>query len=184
MLANFKKSILVSVFASTVAVCAVGFVGAVGIAQAAPDFQNVFDGSYKPLLVVNKTATPASDNFSMTAKSKPYAIEDVSEFTDAYQSKMPEALAAIDYNVPSAVLNSTHSVSRVISVPADYNALGDFLPPPVMAMANSYHVKMQSAAVCRALDAKLDRRHLPSLKEHAILARHGCGIRSAGSIES
>lgn len=184
MLAKFKKAILVSVFASTVAVCAAGSLGAVGIAQAAPDFQNAFDGPYKPLLLANTAATPASGIVGITTKSKPYAIEDVSEFTDTYQSKMPEALAAIDHEAPPAVRNPTLPVPRVISTPANQNTLGDFLPPPVMAMANSYHVKMQSAAACRAFDAKLDKRRIPSFKGHAILAHHGCGIRSTGSIES
>lgn len=217
MLANFKKSILISVFASTIAVCAVGFVGAVGVAQAAPDFQNIFDGPYKSLPVANQTVIPASGNFGMTAKSKQYASEDVSEFIDAYQPKMPEALAAIDYQAPpvkfamqdvgeftnvlppkflnsagnvihtaqSASANGTASQElQVSTVQPDYNTLSKLLPTPVMAMDNGHHVTRKSVAVCRALDAKLDRRHVPSLKEHAILARHGCGIRSTGSIES
>ena len=217
MLANFKKTILVSVFASTIAVCAVGFVGAVGVAQAAPDFQNIFDGPYKPLPLAKEAATPVSGSIGMTAKSKQYVSEDVSEFTDAYQTKMPEALAAIDYDVqpvkfamqdvgeftnvlPPKFLDSAGKVIHaaqvepIISAPrpalsvvaaqADYRTLAKLFPTPVMAMANGNHVKIPSAATCRALDAKLDRRHLPSLREHAILAHHGCGIRSTGSIES
>jgi hypothetical protein len=217
MLANFKKTILFSVFASTVAVCAVGFVGAVGVAQAAPDFQNIFDGPYKPLALAKEVATSVSGNIGMTAKSKQYASEDVSEFTDAHQTKMPEALAAIDYDaqdvkfamqdageftnvLPPKFLDSAGNVIHtaqakpiigapspavpVVAIQADHRTLAELFPTPVMAMPNGNHLKIQSTATCRALDAKLDRRHLPSLREHAILAHHGCGIRSTGSIES
>lgn len=184
MLANFNKSMRVSILISAIAVGAVCVAGAVGIVQAVPEFNRVFDTDSTPPLLAHSAATLASGYFGTAVKPARYAMQDVNEFTDGYQSKMPAALAEIDYEAPSAALNPTRSAPQVIAAQADYKTMDRLLPTPVIIVNSVYHLKMQLTAAYRAIDARLDEQHLPSFKEHAILAHHECGISSTGSIES
>ena len=77
----------VSILISTIAVGAICVAGAVGIVQAAPEFNRVFDSDSTPPLLAHNAATPASGNFGTAAKPARYAMKDVSEFTDAYHPR-------------------------------------------------------------------------------------------------
>ena len=185
MLANFKRTAQVSLLISAFAIGAIGAFGVAGIAHAAPNFERVFESPYTASLLANKLATPASGNYDSAVKPVKITMQNEGAFTNVFA---PNFLNSTGNVIRTAQVGpntgAPHSVLQVIAVHADYNTLDKLLPTPVMAMSNGYHAKSQSVAACRALDARLDRRHLPSLKEHAILAHHGCGIRSTGSTES
>ena len=185
MLANFKRTTQVSMLISALAVGAVGAIGVAGIAHAAPNFEHVFDSPYNQLLLTNKTATPASGTYDNAVKPVNVTIQNEGAFTNVFAPSFLNSTGNVIHTAQAAPNAGTpRPVLQVIAVQADYNTLDKLLPTPVMAMANGYHVKSQSAGACRALDARLDRQHLSLRKEHAILAHHGCGISSTGSFES
>ncbi len=185
MLANFTRTTQISMFLSALAIGAVGAIGVAGIAYAAPNFEHALESPYTELLLAHKTATPASGNYDDAVQPVKIAMQNEGAFTNVISPSFLNSTGNVIHTAQAGpVIGTPRPVLQVIAVHADYKTLGKLFPTPVMAMANGYHVNSQSAATCRALDARLDRRHLPSLKEHAILAHYGCGIRSTGSIES
>jgi hypothetical protein len=185
MLANFKRTIQVSVLLSALAASAVGAVGVAGIAYAAPNFERVFESPYSQLLLAHKSATPASGNYDNAVQPVKISMQNEGALTNVIAPSFPNSTGNVLYTAQTGTINGApRPVLHVIAVNADYNTLGKLFPTPAMAVGNGNHAKIKSAAVCRALDARLDKRHLPILRERAILAHHGCGIRSTGSIES
>ena len=185
MLANFKRTTQVSILKLALAIGAVGTIGVAGIAHAAPNFERVFDSPYTQLLLAHKTATPASGNYDSAVQPVKIAMQNEGAFTNVFAPSFLNSTGNVIHTTQAGPINGApRPVLQVIAVNADYNTLGKLLPTPIMAMANGNHAKIKSAAACRGLDARLDKRHLPLLKEHAILTRYGCGIRSTGSNES
>jgi hypothetical protein len=91
MLANFKRTIQVSVLLSALAASAVGAVGVAGIAYAAPNFERVFESPYSQLLLAHKSATPASGNYDNAVQPVKISMQNEGAFTNVIAPSFPNS---------------------------------------------------------------------------------------------
>jgi hypothetical protein len=185
MLENYGRPIKTSILISALVIGAIGIASAIGIAEAAPDLGNSAYWSVNPLLLVKNAADPAGGHFNNVMPPRKLAMQNVSEFTHVGP---PSFLSATGKFLPAALaINNPTSQSsslRAISEETAHKSLTQNESLPIMLLEVIYQAMQPSAGSCKTLDAKLDRQHLPSVGENAILAKHGCGINSTRSTES
>ena len=193
MLTSFKKTILTSYSISAIASAVVCSGLAVGVAHAAPDFGQVFPAQTITLpKVVNNVATPMAGHLGRTLAPVLVSTNNDDKYDFSYGPDAAKAIMQIDAEAQPAVVPQAHLAMNTATAEnkaasGQLATIGSPVLVEYMAFYKSPTVRVAqvkpSAKFCQALDAKLDYQHLKPSREHAILAKHGCGSTATGSIE-
>ena len=170
-----KKLMLVAALTSAIVA------SVAGTAQAAPDFTHNSGQVRSPMLILPVLPKPAAGNFDNRTRAVATGGQNQVEFTKAYRPNSANQTVKFN-NTASSVdhRNWSHSADRRFWRRHDRNIGDNFWGTPDMFANDFGQIYQYSANTCRSLAIRLNRQHLPFIKEKAILRNHGCDINHIG----
>ena len=145
--------------------------GAVGTAQAAPDFKHTFEQTQNPTLVFPVMPKPAAGNFDNTYR----IVNTEMQNKDGIRAgNMNNSAYSSDHD--RGPNSGDHHFWRHHG-----NNVGDNLWwSPDMFTYDLGQLSQYSSETCRSMAIRLENQHLPFSQEQAILRNHGCAVGHVG----
>lgn len=168
---NFNENIIFQKIMFVAALTSVIVAGAVGTAQAAPDFKHTFGQTQNPTLVVPVMPKPAAEKFDNTYR----IVNTEMQNTDGNRTgNMHNSAYSSDHD------RGPNSDDHHFWRHHGQNISDSLWWSPDIFTYDLGQLSQYPAETCRSMEIRLEKQYLPFSEERAILRNHGCAISHIG----